>query len=46
MSAVAVPSARRIAWTRRRRALAGAWSEYRRNVPGMIGLAILVLVGR
>jgi peptide/nickel transport system permease protein len=43
MSAVAVPSARRIAWTRRRHALAGAWSEYRRNVPGMLGLAILAL---
>jgi peptide/nickel transport system permease protein len=42
MSAVAVPSARRIAWTRRRRALGVAWREYRRNTPGMIGLAILV----
>ena len=43
MSAVAVPSARRIAWRRRRRALSGAWAQYRRSVPGMIGLVILVL---
>jgi peptide/nickel transport system permease protein len=43
MSAVAVPSARRIAWQRRRRALAGAWAQYRRSRPGMIGLGILVL---
>ena len=42
MSAVAVPSARRITWLRRRRALARAWREYRRHTPGMIGLAILV----
>src|SRR5829696_3614925 len=37
MSAVAVPSARRIAWLRRRRALASAWGQYRRSRPGMIG---------
>jgi peptide/nickel transport system permease protein len=43
MSAVAVPSARRIAWQRRRRALAGAWAQYRRSRPGMVGLATLVL---
>ena len=43
MTAVAVPSARRIAWLRRRRALAGAWAQYRRSRPGMIGLAILAL---
>jgi peptide/nickel transport system permease protein len=42
MSAVAVQSARRIAWVRRRRALGTAWREYRRHTPGMIGLAILV----
>jgi peptide/nickel transport system permease protein len=42
MSAIAVPSARRIAWLRRRRALARVWSEYRRHLPGMLGLAILV----
>jgi peptide/nickel transport system permease protein len=42
MSAAAVPSGRRIAWLRRRRAVAGAWREYRRNTPGLIGLAILV----
>jgi peptide/nickel transport system permease protein len=43
MSAVAVPSARRIAWQRRRRALAGAWAQYRRSRQGMVGLTILVL---
>jgi peptide/nickel transport system permease protein len=43
VSAVAVPSARRIAWQRRRRALAGAWAQYRRSRPGMVGLGILVL---
>ena len=42
MSAVAIPSARRITWLRRRRALADAWREYRRHTPGMVGLAILV----
>jgi peptide/nickel transport system permease protein len=40
--AAAAPSARRIAWLRRQRAFRRAWSEYRRNVPGMLGLAILV----
>ena len=43
MSAIAAPSARKIAWLRRRRAMAAVWREYRRNTPGMIGLAILVL---
>ena len=43
MSAVAVPSARRIAWQRRRRALAGAWAQYRHSRPGMVGLGILAL---
>jgi peptide/nickel transport system permease protein len=42
MSAVAVPSARRIAWQRRRRALNGAWRQYRASGPGMAGLAVLV----
>jgi peptide/nickel transport system permease protein len=44
VNAIAAPSARRIAWLRRRRAVAGAWREYRRHRPGMIGLTILVLV--
>ena len=43
MSSVAVASARRIAWLRRRRAIAGAWSQYRRSRPGMIGLTVLAL---
>jgi peptide/nickel transport system permease protein len=43
MSAVALPSGRRIAWRRRRRSAAAAWRHYRRNRPGMIGLLILVL---
>jgi peptide/nickel transport system permease protein len=42
VSAVAAPSARRIAWLRRRRALSSAWREYRRHRPGMIGLGILI----
>jgi peptide/nickel transport system permease protein len=45
VSAVAAPSARRIAWTRRRRALASAWRELRGHRPGMVGLAILVAAG-
>lgn len=44
MSAIAAPSARRIAWLRRRRALAEAWRSYRSSVPGMAGLVILVAV--
>jgi peptide/nickel transport system permease protein len=43
VSAVAVPSARRIAWERRRRAFGGAWRQYRASRPGMIGLGILVV---
>jgi peptide/nickel transport system permease protein len=42
VNAVAAPSARRIAWLRRRRALGRAVRDYRRSVPGMIGLGILV----
>jgi peptide/nickel transport system permease protein len=38
----ALPSARRIAWQRRRRGWARAWRQYRRSTPGMIGLVILV----
>ena len=34
-------SPRRLAWTRRRRALAGHWATYRRNSQGMVGLSIL-----
>ena len=43
MSTVAA-SPRSIAWHRRRRALAQAWAQYRRHVPGMIGLCILVVI--
>jgi peptide/nickel transport system permease protein len=43
VSAIAAPSARRIAWLRRRRALASSWREFRRHRPGMVGLAILVV---
>jgi peptide/nickel transport system permease protein len=42
MTAVSVPSARRIAWLRRRRAASAAWREFRRNRTGMAGLVILV----
>jgi peptide/nickel transport system permease protein len=43
MSAPALPSARRITWLRRRRALGGVWREYRGSPPGMLGLTILAL---
>lgn len=43
-SAEVAVSARRIAWQRRRRALAQTWSEYRSSTPGMIGLVMLALV--
>jgi peptide/nickel transport system permease protein len=43
MSTVVVPSAKRIAWQRRRRAAAAAWSEFRRDRAGMLGLAMLVV---
>jgi len=42
VSTVAAPSARRIAWIRRRRALSRAWGQFRHHTPGMIGLGILV----
>jgi peptide/nickel transport system permease protein len=42
MTTAAATSPRRIAWTRRRRALSRAWGQYRRHTPGMIGLAILI----
>lgn len=41
---VMAASPRRIAWQRRRRSLARSWAEYRRNVPGMIGLGILLVI--
>jgi peptide/nickel transport system permease protein len=37
-------SPRRITWQRRRRAFAQSWAEYRRHVPGMIGLAVLAII--
>ena len=37
-------SPRRIAWQRRRRAVAHGWADYRRSVPGMIGLVGLLLI--
>jgi peptide/nickel transport system permease protein len=44
VSAAALPSARRVIWLRRRRALAGIWRDFRRHRPGMIGLVFLGLV--
>ena len=44
MNAIAAPSPRRIAWTRRRRSLAAAWREFRHHRPGMTGLVILSLI--
>jgi peptide/nickel transport system permease protein len=40
----ALASPRRIAWTRRRRALAGAWGDYRHDRTGMAGLVVLALI--
>jgi peptide/nickel transport system permease protein len=37
-------SGRRVTWQRRRRALAAAWWQFRRSVPGMIGLVALLLI--
>jgi peptide/nickel transport system permease protein len=42
--AQAAVGGRRVAWVRRRRALAQAAGDFRRSTPGMIGLATLVLV--
>jgi peptide/nickel transport system permease protein len=44
MSTVALPSARRIAWQRRRRSASAAWRQYRANRAGMFGLVILILI--
>ena len=44
MSAAALPSARRVTWLRRRRALAGVWRDFRHHRPGMIGLVFLGLI--
>jgi peptide/nickel transport system permease protein len=44
MSVAAAPTdPRRIAWTRRRRALASAWSDLRKDKAGMAGLVVLTL---
>ena len=44
MSTAALPSARKVTWLRRRRALAELWHEFRGHRPGMIGLGILIAV--
>jgi peptide/nickel transport system permease protein len=44
MTSVALPSARRIAWRRRRRSVRAAWRQYRASRPGMVGLAVLVVI--
>jgi peptide/nickel transport system permease protein len=38
-------SSRSLAWTRRRRAIDAFWSEFRRSPAGLIGLAVLIVVG-
>jgi peptide/nickel transport system permease protein len=43
-TAEATLSGRRVAWRRRRRALSAAWRQYRRSVPGMIGLVVLLAI--
>ncbi len=42
-AAAAAPDPRRIAWTRRRRALASAWRDLRRDKAGMAGLIVLAV---
>jgi peptide/nickel transport system permease protein len=44
MSTTVLAGARRIAWVRRRRALARAWRGYRSSRPGLVGLAVLVVI--
>ena len=44
MSAAALPSARRVTWLRRRRALAGIRRQFLQHRPGVVGLVILVAV--
>jgi peptide/nickel transport system permease protein len=44
MSSVAVSSARRITWSRRRRAFGRALRDYRRSRPGLIGLTVLAVI--
>jgi peptide/nickel transport system permease protein len=44
MSTAPLPSARRVTWLRRRRALVGIWREFRHHRPGMIGLVLLIAV--
>jgi peptide/nickel transport system permease protein len=41
--AAPTPSARRLAWQRRRQSAARTWAEFRRHRSGLAGLAILVL---
>jgi len=43
VSTVALPSGRRIAWQRRRRALSAAWRDFRHDRAGMAGLVMLSL---
>jgi peptide/nickel transport system permease protein len=43
VSVVQLTGARRIAWARRRRALAHAWRDYRSSWPGLIGLGVLAI---
>jgi len=40
---VVLTSPRRVAWLRRRRALARTWAQYRSSKPGMLGLVILLV---
>jgi peptide/nickel transport system permease protein len=41
--AASTPSARRLAWQRRRQSAARTWAEFRRHRSGLAGLAILVV---
>ena len=42
---IATTSARRVAWTRRRKSVARVWQQFAANRAGLVGLVVLVLIG-
>jgi peptide/nickel transport system permease protein len=44
-TASTAPSARQVAWTRRRRSIARAWQAFAAQRSGLVGLALLVVIG-
>jgi peptide/nickel transport system permease protein len=45
MTTVATTSARRVTWTRRRNSVARVWKQFAANRAGLIGLAVLIVIG-